>query len=148
MKTKITFEKESDTEILIKRNGETIGQIWSEQKGSLDLPYPHSDTDYCKNSIQICGYDRLEGSWACGVFDGKRDCVVHFIPVSEYTEEQKKRYAEYVESFFTTRNVHPQGIQPFNIVEPKKDVDFGQLKNFNDWFFHDGHPRHAKEVKK
>jgi len=61
-KTEITFELEegSNTSVLIKRNKETIGRVWSQSNGkTCNTPYPHDKSTYCLNSVQICGFDRI-----------------------------------------------------------------------------------------
>ena len=136
MKTKITFELEGKTYIKIMRAGKQIGQIWSEKKGSLMLPYPHGDKDYCHNSIQLCGFDKLDGPWACGPFRGKRDLVVHFRDDSgEYMQQKAKEYGEYVMKFFETRSreIKASGeVMHYADMEPVDDL--AKLKNFDDWF--------------
>lgn len=123
MLTKITFKKKSDTEISILMNGKNVGHIWSE--GSKEhLPYPHDkDKEYCKNSIQICGFDKCSEVWACGVFHGKKDLVINFIDMSsEFMQSEEGAYRNYVDQFL------------------KSGVEMTKLKTFPDWVAHMGHP--------
>jgi len=93
--TKIWFEHEkgSKTSMLVKRGKETIGRVWSQQSDGW-TPFPHNKDAYCFNSVQICGFDRMSEVWACGPFDGKKDCVIHFLPTE---------HKYYVESAFKTK---------------------------------------------
>ena len=113
------FENKEQTSILVKRkDGEVIGRIWAQGKDG-GFPYPHSSDEYCKNSIQICGFDKISEVWACGPFQGKKDCVVHFIDMkSDYREAKLKKYENYVKEF----------------MYHKKPIH--TLQNFNDWDLH------------
>jgi len=124
MKSKITFKVEATpteiqaeqiTMIKVMRDGKQIGQIWSEQESGT-TPYPHEDSEYCFNSIQICGFDRMSGIWACGPFRGHKDCVVHFIPTDEeYYHRKLEGYHQYVKRY---------------LIDLK---DLEDMQNFNDW---------------
>lgn len=104
MKTKITFElggtitqiQAGATYVKIMRDGEQIGQVWSEQPSGT-TPFPHDESSYCLNSVQICGFDKISETWGCGPFHGKKDCVVHFFPKDPYFERKKKDYQIYVQ---------------------------------------------------
>ena len=62
--SKITFEQGKE-EIFIMRDRKRIGQIFIHQSSSGE------------NTIQICGFDRVDGPWGCGIFDGQKDlCLV------------------------------------------------------------------------
>jgi len=102
-KTKITFEIENKehTSVKIMRDNKLIGRVWSENQGdsSLKLPYPHNDSDYCRNAVQICGFNRISETWSCGVFEGTKDCVISFTPDNEYYNKKRKKYFEYVKGF-------------------------------------------------
>jgi len=117
MKTEITFEynNKEKTSIKIMRGKDFIGHIWSEQKDGT-LPYPHDKSkDYCKNSIQICGFDRISEIWSCGPFTGKKDCVVNFTPMgNEWHKEQLKQYEEYVKRILRLNKI-------------------SKMKSYNDW---------------
>lgn len=118
MKTKITFKKESDTYISIMRDGKKIGHVYSQtSEKQHNTPYPHDDTEYCLNSIQVCGFDRASKIWGCGPFHGKKDIVVSFIPNNEYTDTKKQQYKFYVENKLN-----------------KGEVD--TIQNFEDWNAH------------
>ncbi len=123
MNTNITFEYENEdkTSVLMKRDGETIGRIWSQHgDGKHDTPYPHDQSEYCLNSVQICGFDRISEIWGCGPFTGKKDCVIHFRPDSlEYYVTKKKEYRKYVENFLN-----------------KKENDVSSMQSFDDWVKH------------
>ena len=143
MKTKITFEFENEekTSVLIKRDGKIIGRFWSEQPGqSCNTPYPHDESTYCLNSIQICGFDRISQTWGCGPFAGKKDCVIHFIPDNEkYYKEKRKQYAEYVKNFFNGKiSKIETGIETMNIAEIKckENKDITSLQSFDHWVSH------------
>ena len=112
MNTEITFELATQTEIRIMRNGKQIGQIWSENKDT-SLPYPHGYTDICKNSIQVCGFDTCSEIWGCGVFEGKKDLVVHFLPISS-SEYQQEEYLKYLKDKMAKK-------------------EFGTIQNFADF---------------
>lgn len=136
MKTKITFKLKSKTCVGIIRDGEQIGHMWSESKDGT-LPYPHDDNKvYCQNSIQLCGFDRLDGAWACGIYEGKRDLVVQFRNDKvKYTKEKLKEYEDYVKRFFETRSEEVKtGKETFHIGKMKAKKDLGKLQNFDDWF--------------
>lgn len=124
VKTKITFKSESDTYISIMRDDKKIGHIYSERKNVYKVgedddghPYPHDDSEYCLNSIQICGFDKISEVWGCGPFEGKKDVVIHFIPNNEYIESKKKQYGYYIKEKLN-----------------KGEVD--SIKNFVDWNAH------------
>jgi len=96
MKTKIIFAKESDTSIGVWRDGKEIGHIWSEGNTGR-MPYPHDDSHYCKNAIQICGFDAVSETWGCGIFKGKKDLVVSFDYLNEeYKKDQVQAYEKYL----------------------------------------------------
>ena len=142
--TKLCFEKEkgSDTSIMIIRDGKSIGRIWSEvdsKETGIFLPYPHDkDKEYCKNSVQICGFDNISQIWGCGVFEGKKDCVISFNTTdTEYDLQKLKEYEEYVKGFFTSRVKELKtGCSSFNVSEISGKGDFTRLKSFNDWLLH------------
>ncbi len=122
MKTNITFEFENEnkTSVLIKRNGKDIGRVWS-QNSSPDhnTPYPHNDSEYCLNSVQICGFDRMSEIWGCGPFAGKKDCVIHFVPHElEYYDNKKEKYKNYLNNCLN------------------KDTDVSSIQSFDDWCKH------------
>ena len=124
MKTKITFKLESDTYISVLREGKIIGHIYSERKDIYKVgeesgghPYPHDNSEYCLNAIQICGFDKISEVWGCGPFHGKKDVVIHFTPNIEYINNKKKQYKFYVENKLN-----------------KGEVD--TIQNFNDWNAH------------
>jgi hypothetical protein len=99
MQTKISFQLNSPTSVAIMRGDKQIGQIWSESSSGT-TPYPHDNSIYCLNSIQICGFDKMSEVWACGPFSGHKDCVVHFLPTDEnYYQEKKGQYSRYVRDF-------------------------------------------------
>jgi len=133
--TKIYFELESPTKVKIMRYGKQIGHIWSQAEDGW-TPYPHKKTDYCLNSVQLCGFDKMDGPWACGPFEGKRDLVAHFRDDSaEYMVQKAKEYCDYVKKFFKIEIKELKtGAGPFNVTktEPKKDLT--KLMNFDDWF--------------
>jgi hypothetical protein len=135
-KTELRFElNEEKTVCNIFRKDIHIGRVWAEQDSLF--PFPHDNTLYCKNSIQICGFDHMSEVWACGPFSGKKDCVVHFIPTDdEYYQQKSKEYAKYVQDFFKaeTKTLH-DGVGPFNVTDMKvrDGKDLGQLKSFRDW---------------
>lgn len=135
MKTKITFELESATEVKIMREGKQIGQLWSEFESGT-LPYPHDDKGYCHNSIQLCGWDKLDGPWACGPFTGKRDLVVHFRDdTGEYMQDQIKQYGRYVQKFLEAKVIElKSGVGKFHVAKMETKLDLTKLKNFDDWF--------------
>lgn len=107
VKSNITFEFDgkSKTSVLMKRDGETIGRIWSQGSGDKhNTPYPHNDSEDCINSVQICGFDRISEIWGCGPFKGKKDCVIHFIPTNhEYYIRKKVDYERYVKGFLYSK---------------------------------------------
>lgn len=121
--TRITFEQHSSTYIKIMRDGKQIGQVYSEFDDGT-LPYPHNpNSEKCKNSIQLCGFDGVSQTWACGQFTGKKDLVVNFIDYNgAYMQEQEKEYRIYVEQF----------------MQHKFPMD--KLKPFKEWVEHMGHP--------
>jgi hypothetical protein len=132
--TNITFKLESPTYISVIRDGIVIGQIFSQNENH---PYPHDDSEYCLNSIQICGFDKMSEIWACGVFSGKKDCVVHFLPTdSEYYKRKSIEYSEYVKTFFSsTSNIIKTGVEEMQIskIVNKDGKDINKLMSFKDW---------------
>jgi len=97
--TKITFELETPTMVKVMRSGKQIGQVWSQQNEGT-TPYPHDRDAYCLNSVQICGFDRISETWACGPFSGHKDCVIHFLPTDEeYYKNKKTEYSKYIENY-------------------------------------------------
>lgn len=140
----IYFELVSDTEIKVMRNGKQIGRMYSDTGGQSGTPYPHEQNTYCLNSIQICGFDRMSEVWGCGPFAGKKDCVVHFMPLDEpYYVEARKRYEAYVKKFFEAK-AHEDGhpltkekmIWASLDVNEKKDIT--ALKSFDTWVMTEG----------
>lgn len=139
--TKIHFEYEGEkqTSVLIKRGDKTIGRVWSEQSNG-GLPYPSDATKtYCKNAIQICGFDKISEIWQCGPFKGKKDCVVSFLPIDdEYYQEKLKKYGEYVRGFIETEiKKLENGAGEFNMTEIKFRKHLYELKSFNEWIEHE-----------
>ena len=120
-KTRITFEKESNTEIKVFHDGLHVGNIWSQsEKGKT--PYPHTDDIKCLESIQICGFASTSAVWSCGVFNGTKDMTVRFNPMTdEYYQKYYEEYKEYVNTCL--KNEVPQ-----------------MIKSFNDWVGHLGYP--------
>lgn len=119
MKTNITFKAETDTYISVWRNGKQIGQIYSQTDDKQhNTPYPHEQSIYCLNAIQICGFDKISEVWGCGPFHGKKDVVVHFIPMDdEYNQKRLKFYETYVQ----------------NKINKKETAN---IQNFKDWSAH------------
>lgn len=118
--TNITFELEegSNTSILVKRDGKSIGRVWS-QHSDGGTPYPHDETEYCLNSVQICGFDRMSEIWGCGPFKGKKDCVIHFVDNdNEYHQGKEKKYRNYIENFI-------------NLNKP-----MSEMQSYDDWTRH------------
>jgi len=147
IKTKIMFELEEPTIVKIMRKGKQIGRIWSQDDltfGDKDirpnLPYPHDENkSYCQNSIQICGFDKQEGPWACGPYRGKFDCVLHFMPVEDkgdkYYQQKIKDYEQYVGDFFTAqiKNVEVNGVKKWDYAHTQIIKDVTKLLNFRDY---------------
>lgn len=134
-------EQNSDTSILIMRDKKIIGRIWSQHIGDnakyIQLPYPHNESDVCKNSIQICGFDRISEVWACGPFDNKKDCVVSFDTYNtDYDKQQIKNYEQYVRKFFTNV-IKDSKVKDFKIIQSTVIKDITKLKSFNDWRLHE-----------
>lgn len=122
-KTKITFEKESDTYVSILLNGKQVGHIYSEMKDGTH-PYPHEDNEYCLTSIQLCGFDRCSQIWPCGIFHGRKDLVVNFSDnETDYMKQEEKEYRRYVKDFLN------------------KEIPMDKLKDFQSWVSHLQHPR-------
>ena len=120
-KTKITFEKISDTAMKVLHNGNHVGNIWSESKDG-GKPFPHDNHQSTLESIQICGFATASEIWACGVFHGTKDIVVRFNPMmDDFYKQYQREYKEYVDECFKQNK--PQMIKPFN-----------------DWVAHMGHP--------
>lgn len=105
---------ESPTYISIMRSGKRIGQIFSQAENH---PYPHDDSEYCLNAIQICGFDKISEVWGCGPFHGKKDVVVNFLPEVPYIDQKKEQYAKYVQ-------------------EKLKKGEADTIQNFADWNAH------------
>lgn len=118
--TKISFKLEGDNEVLIIRNGKTIGKVWSQFQDSMKTtPYPHNDSEHCLNSVQICGFDSMSEVWACGPFQGKRDCVINFMDLdNKYYSSKEDKYKNYVQ----------------NILNGKCPIQ--QMQSFTDWARH------------
>ena len=74
----ITFKQVSETCVEIYSDTYKIGQIFS--KGS------YSGTD----SIQICGFDSLEGPWSCGAFNNSQDICLKWINLKEWFKKKDK----------------------------------------------------------
>lgn len=55
-----------------------IGQVFS--KGSYSG----------KESIQICGFDSLEGPWSCGCFNNSQDICLKWIDTEQWFEKKDK----------------------------------------------------------
>lgn len=135
MKTKITFKQKTKTKILIMRDKKEIGHLYSESETG-GLPYPHSEkTDYCLNSIQFCGFDSMDGTWACGIYEGKKDLVIHFRNDSdEYMQQKIKEYEKYLKSFVEASIAEIQfGKVKESIPKLKVKKDITKLMNFDDW---------------
>lgn len=134
IKSNITFEYETNkqTSIVIKRNNERIGRIWS-QLSDGTTPYPHNKHDL--DSIQICGFDKMSEIWGCGPFDGKKDCVIQFIDINDdYYKEQLEGYKNYVKGFTlkTMKELKTGAITlPYAQITIKDQVK--ELKSFQDW---------------
>ena len=144
MDTNITFEYENKdkTSVKIIRNNKTIGRVWSEQlfkDSSLTLPYPHDKTNYCINSVQICGFDKMSEIWSCGPFKGKKDCVIHFIPFEDkYYQEKRKKYFEYVKGFMESEIKEVEGYPDMRITQlnEREDKPIETLQAFESWCLH------------
>lgn len=141
-RTKISFELTSPTRIGIMRDGVEIAYIYSQTKDGF-TPYPHDKRTYCLNSIQICGFDKLDGPWACGVLEGKTDVVLNFFPTDDaWYREKGEQYAKYVERFFKTKmNAYPvtEGMeQQIASVVRKDGIDIRKLRSFKDWLATEG----------
>lgn len=123
--TKITFKLESPTYVSIIRAGKRIGHVYSDREESYKVgddaggkPYPHEESIYCLNAIQICGFDKISETWGCGPFHGKKDCVMHFLPLTDdYIKSKLKGYRTYVENKMN-----------------KEEHD--SIQNFHDWDAH------------
>lgn len=123
MKTKITFEMESNTSVNVLLNGKKVGHIWSEdKKGSL--PYPHKEDEKNRELIQICGFDAASEIWACGKFSGKKDLTLRFAEMDDtyYEERYKEEYKKYVAELLAADKVQ-------------------EVKSYFDWVQHDGYPK-------
>ena len=121
MKTKITFELVTPTEIRVLCNGNEVGFVWSENSAE-SLPYPHDDSDATKESIQICGFTEASKIWACGIFHGTKDVVLRFNPMEgSFYEKYKKGYKSYVEACLKSNN-------------------HKSIKTFDDFCSHMGYP--------
>ncbi len=60
-----------------------IGDIFSEKKGNQHL------TSYSgKSSIQICGFDKLEGTWSCGRFNHSQDCCLVWNDIDTFLKKK------------------------------------------------------------
>ncbi len=103
-KTKITFKLITKTEIKIFQGKKEVGQIWSQYENNR-TPYPHKNTQYCLNAIQICGFDKMSEVWGCGIYKGKKDCVVSFMPNTVWHDEQLKKYKEYLQQAIAIKDV-------------------------------------------
>ena len=133
-KTKMTFKLESDTKVLVFQNGQEVGHIWSQDK-SGGTPYPHTNHICCLNSIQICGFDKMSEVWACGVYKGKKDCVISFMPMNDgWYKEQLVKYGEYVKSFFdiNVKKVKTP-VRQCHTGEMNSREKIKELKSFRDW---------------
>lgn len=82
---KITFKQVSDDCVEIYSDdpksatgAHKIGQIFS--KGS----YSGSD------SIQVCGFDSVEGPWSCGAFNNSQDICLKWINLEEWFKKKDK----------------------------------------------------------
>lgn len=93
--SKITFELEDKHTIRIIRDGKKIGHFYSGD-GRGAMPYPHDDSVYCLNSIQICGFDKISEVWGCGPFHGHKDVVINFIEENDYIKQKTEGYLHYV----------------------------------------------------
>jgi len=139
--TEIHFEIENEnkTSVLVKRGEKTIGRVWSQGSDGF-LPYPHDkNKTYCKNSIQICGFDKISEIWSCGPFTGKKDCVVSFLPIEtdDWHKEQLKKYEKYAKNFFNAEIKEIKtGATSFNVSELHCRKDISKLKSFADWIIH------------
>lgn len=113
-KTNITFELKNPTEIKIMRKGVQIGQIYSQDQTDGMTPYPHNKNSYCLNSIQICGFDKIKGPWACGPYAGHKDTVVYFRPTDDgFFTQKKEQYHKYVKSFISDEKNDPSELLSF-----------------------------------
>lgn len=135
-RTKLSFELESPTVCYIVRDGNRIARMWSQFDEGM-TPYPHDKTSYCLNSVQICGFDKIAGPWACGPYPGQQDVVLHFFPIDdEWYKQQGERYAKYVQDFFTAETKMLRiGVGEFQVTDIKKktNLDIRKLKSFKDW---------------
>lgn len=137
-RTEITFEMENKdkTSVLAKRNGKIIGRVWSEMIDGM-LPFPHDNESLeVKNSIQICGFDRISEVWACGPFHGKKDCVVSFNTIdTDYDKQRIQEYDNYVREFFSNV-IKDSKVKGFQLIKSTTIKDITKLKSFNDWVLH------------
>ncbi len=142
-KTKITFKETGiDTKIDIMRNGKKIGHIWSQLDDGM-TPYPHKEDGSCLNSIQLCGFDTMSEVWGCGVFKGKKDTVINFLPEfkdNDYIKTKMSEYDEYVRRFFEIHvKLGTTGKDNFQYATMNTIRSLTELKSFNDFVLHDGH---------
>lgn len=122
MKTKITFIQESPTYVGIYLNGKAIGHIYSEMKDGT-TPYPHDESEYCKTSVQLCGFDNCSEIYNCGIFSGRKDLIVNFSDnKTPFMTQEEKEYRNYVKEF----------------LESKIEMD--KLVSFQTWVQHMHHP--------
>lgn len=131
------FEKGQTTSVLVKRGEDIIGRV-SAQNGDL-LPFPHDKTKtYCKNSIQICGFDKISQVWQCGPFQGHKDCVVTFQPLkNEWHKDQLKEYEEYVKNFFAAKiRAVAVGDKTMHAVDVTFRKPVSKLMSYNEWSEH------------
>lgn len=137
--SKITFELETPNYVKVMRNGKKIGRIYSDSdtNDKYGTPFPHDRSTYCLNSIQICGFDRMSEVWGCGPYEGKKDCVVHFMPLEDkYYKEARKRYTEYVKKFFESEIKEVQTgkeLMRYSEIQERENKDITSLKSFDNW---------------
>lgn len=43
-----------------------------------------------KDSIQICGFDSLEGPWSCGAFNNSQDICLKWIDIEQWFDKKDK----------------------------------------------------------
>ncbi len=71
--------------IASEENEILIGDIFSEKKeGNLKS---YSGT----NSIQICGFDNLKGTWSCGRFNHSQDCCLVWNDIEEFLKKKSSQ---------------------------------------------------------
>lgn len=90
----------------VKEN--VVGEIFSEQ-GELK-------SFSGKNSIQICGFDHMEGLWSCGRFNHAQDCCLVWNDIENWL---KKKSGDSKSSSFPNR----EHDEPSDEEQIKKEID-------------------------